>query len=363
MSKNDELNKCEKIKPIDISGGRSVWPQFIRIYDSPMLKRIADSVSNPIIAETQKMFSKYDKMIKPLHMESLSEIGKIVEVQNVWIKNYGFSGYKNLTGSINNIMKENSYNVSETIRGLNKRMESLRKTTNFSKTSFFSLSAMFQEAGNISLASQMLKSNSAFSALSQRTLKDININLLGKVTDRVLSESEEWNFDMISETIAMEYEKESDSAISEGNQDNQIKRKIDVKEVRNWLSFIVTIVSVILGIISKSSLTTISNYNYAQQVNNYYIVGMGYDAKELNMKKYRIVNRESIVRLKHDCHSHVIGILEEGEIIKITDKYKKWRKIYWEDGDGRKYVGWIQNYKLTEFNNPKLNMKELMKTE
>ena len=130
------------------------------------------------------------------------------------------------------------------------------------------------------------------------------------------------------------------------------KRTIDAKEIREWLNFIITLISFILGI-TNSSATTINNYNYTQQVNNYYVVGMGCDVKELNTTKYRIVNRKSIVRLKHDCHSIVIEKLEEGQVVRIINKYKKWRQIIWENGDGEECMGWIQNYKLTEFKVPR----------
>ena len=65
------------------------------------------------------------------------------------------------------------------------------------------------------------------------------------------------------------------------------------------------------------------------------------------------VNRESIVRLKHDCHSIVIEKLEEGKVVRIIDKYKKWRQIIWENEDGEECMGWIQNYRLTEFKVPR----------
>ena len=133
-----------------------------------------------------------------------------------------------------------------------------------------------------------------------------HINLLGRVTDQVFSESEEWDIDTVSETIASEYERATNLSINKEKQNLPIeeKRTIDVKEIREWLNFIITIISVVLGV-TNSSATTINNYNYTQQVNNYYIVGMGYDAKELNTTKYRIVNRESIVRLKHiPCSLH-----------------------------------------------------------
>ena len=150
----------------------------------------------------------------------------------------------------------------------------------------------------------------------------------------------------------MEKKKELWESLKKQNLPIEEKRTIDVKEIREWLNFIITIISVVLGV-TNSSATTINNYNYTQQVNNYYIVGMGYDAKELNTTKYRIVNRESIVRLKHDCHSIVIEKLEEGKVVRIIDKYKKWRQIIWENEDGEECMGWIQNYRLTEFKVPR----------
>ena len=177
---------------------------------------------------------------------------------------------------------------------------------------------------------------------------------MGRVTDQVFSESEEWDIDTVSETIASEYERATNLSINKEKQNLPIeeKRTIDVKEIREWLNFIITIISVVLGV-TNSSATTINIYNYTQQVNNYYVVGRGYDAKELNTTKYRIVNRESIVRLKHKCHSIVIEKLEEGKVVRIIDKYKKWRQIIWENEDGEECMGWIQNYRLTEFKVPR----------
>ena len=300
MSKYNEPNIGKIIKPINIPGISSALSQFSVIYDSKMMKEISDIAKNPILTETQKMLDRYNKMMEPLRMSAY------------------FSKINEVTASISN------------------------------------LSPILQEAGNKSLISQILKYDSAFSALSEKTLEDININLLGRVTDQVFSESEEWNIDTVSETIASEYKKATNLSLNKKSQDSPIeaKRTIDVKEIREWLNFIIAFISFVLGI-TNSSATTINNYNYTQQVNNYYVVGMGYDAKELNMTKYRIVNRESIVRLKHDCHSIVIEKLEEGQIVRIINKYKKWRQIIWENEDGEEYMGWIQNYKLTEFKVPR----------
>jgi len=324
-----------------------------------MMKEISDIAKNPILTETQKMLDRYNEMLKPLQMESVRMLGTIMENQTAWMKAYDFSGIKSLTENMNNVLGVNDYNIGGAIKALNEMMEPLKMSANFSKineitASFSSLSTILQEAGSASLVSQILKNNSAFSALSEKTLEDININLLGRVTDQVFSESEEWDIDTVSETIASEYEKATDLSLNKEKQNLPIeeKRTIDVKEIREWLNFIIAIISFVLGV-TNSSATTMNNYNYTQQVNNYYVVGMGYDAKELNTTKYRIVNRESIVRLKHDCHSIVIEKLEEGKVVRIIDKYKKWRQIIWENEDGEECMGWIQNYKLTEFKVPR----------
>lgn len=298
-------------------------------------------------------------MVKPLHMESISMMGNLIADQTAWMKQYNFSGIKSLTENMSNVLRVNDYNISGAIRALNEMIEPLKTSANFSKinevsASISGLSTILQQVGSASLISQILKKNSAFSTLTEKSLEDINTNLLGRVTDQVFSESEEWDIDIVSETIATEYEKATDIFSNKENQNLPIteKRRIDAKEIREWLNFIMAIISFVMEI-TNSSATTINIYNYTQQVNNYYVVGMGYDAKELNTTKYRIVNRESIVRLKHNCHSIVIEKLEEGKVVRIIDKYKKWRQIIWENEEGEECMGWIQNYKLTEFKIPR----------
>lgn len=352
MSKYDEANIDKIIKPINIPGINAALSQFAGIYDSKMMKEVSDIARNSILTETQKMF-------KPLHMESLSMMRNLMTNQTAWMKKYDFTEIKSFTENMSNALGVNNYNIGGAVRALNEMVEPLKISANLLKineisASISGLSTIMQEAGSASFISQSLKNNSAFSALSEKALENININLLGRVTDQVFSESEEWNIDTVSETIAMEYEKATDISSNKENQNLPIteKRKIDAKEIREWLSFIMTIISFVMGI-TNSSATTINNYNYTQQVNNYYVVGMGYDVKKLNTTKYRIINRESIVRLKHDCHSIVIEKLEEGQVVRIIDKYKKWRQIIWENEDGEEFMGWIQNYKLTEFKIPR----------
>ena len=357
MSRYDGQNIGEIVKTINMSGASAALSQLARTYDTTMMKEVSSIARNSFLIETQKKLSGYNEILKPLHMKSFSVIGKIVAEQTALMGKYDYLGIKNLTENVSSILGKNVYNISGTISTLNQMMESLKSSVNFSEiseltTSMPGLPTILQEVGRGSLVSEILKNNSTFSALSQKTLEDVNIILLGRVTDQVFSESEEWDIDTVSETISMEYEKEMDISSNKDNQSMSIaeKRKVDIKEIREWLSLIITLLSFVLSIMNSSS-TTINNY--AQQINNYYVVGMGYDAKELNMTKYRIVNRECSVRLKHDFSSIVIENLDEGQVVRIIDKYKKWRQIVWVNEGGEECMGWIQNYKLSEFKIPK----------
>ena len=51
----------------------------------------------------------------------------------------------------------------------------------------------------------------------------LHINLLGRVTDHVFSESEEWDIDTVSETIASEYERATNLSINKEKQNLPIE--------------------------------------------------------------------------------------------------------------------------------------------
>ena len=91
MSKYDESNINNIIKPINISGVSAALSQFAGIYDSKMMKEISGIARNPILTETQKMLGSYNKMRK-LHMESFSMMGNLMANQTAWINDYDFSG-------------------------------------------------------------------------------------------------------------------------------------------------------------------------------------------------------------------------------------------------------------------------------
>ena len=126
------------------------------------------------------------------------------------------------------------------------------------------------------------------------------------------------------------------------------RRNIDIKEVRAWLDTIIGILTFIITL-SASQPSVSNTFNQTLQVNNYYVINMGYDVSELNVDNFRIVNCDVVVRLKHNCHSKIVEQLREGQIIKIIGKYKKWRQVVWKNEEDELCMGWIQNYNLTKF--------------
>ena len=63
--------------------------------------------------------------------------------------------------------------------------------------------------------------------------------------------------------------------------------------------------------------------------------------------------RISSVSEAYDCHSTIVDRLEEGTIIRIAGKYRKWRQIIWQNEEEELCMGWIQNYKLDKFKSPR----------
>lgn len=136
---------------------------------------------------------------------------------------------------------------------------------------------------------------------------------------------------------------------------NKEKKNVTVKEVREWISFVlgflsffITMVTTIYTITEKKEIhTSVIN------INNYYIYEIGYDCDYLNDLNCKIVCQDIKVRNKPDCNSKVSGNLYMGQVVYVKDKYKKWNNIQWHDSDGNIKEGWIQNYKLVSFKNRK----------
>lgn len=193
----------------------------------------------------------------------------------------------------------------------------------------------------------------------------IDTGLLCDIADRVLSRNQEWTLDSATAEITQEYDREifrtwhtdaKDNADSADAISKKDARQIDPAKVRDWIVAIIAILEFMLGLLSATGSINISvnSFNTVNQTNNYYVIERGADVDFLNGCCYRIVNRETKVRLKRDCHSAVVGTLHEGQVVMVLDKYKKWIQVEWEDEESNLCKGWIQNYKVSEFVHEKI---------
>ena len=127
-------------------------------------------------------------------------------------------------------------------------------------------------------------------------------------------------------------------------------KKEYVKDIRDWVSFYIAIISFFISIYSLVSTKPSNTYNTTIEVNNYYVNDLEISAEMLNAMSYRIVVKNDVMpRIKPDCSSCVMGHLNIGQVVTVSRKYKKWVKIEWEDECGNYYSGWVQNYKLAKF--------------
>ena len=303
---------------------------------SAMVEKLMEIECSPSLSAIEKSLSRYDDILKPLHMPGMSAIERAM------------SDIRPDAGYVEDIMQ---------------RVQAATAVPRM-------LSEVFRSAGVSSVSEAYERYASVMMPSMEKSLYGIDVELLGNLADKVLSAPEIRDLDTAAEEIASEYARayEQDRELPKESVEaklgprpqnptadetmNPVRRKIDIKEVRAWLDTIVGILSLIITF-AASPPTVASTFNQTLQVNNYYVVTMGYDASELNMENYRIINQEAVVRLKHDCHSAIIDRLEEGTIIRITGKYRKWRQVIWQNEEEELCMGWIQNYKLDKFKFPR----------
>lgn len=81
----------------------------------------------------------------------------------------------------------------------------------------------------------------------QESMRGIDMEMLGRAADRVLKMSKDMDIDAVSESIALEYEREQISEENSAKINVQLpfkrsetsvtkRRTIDVKEIREWLN-------------------------------------------------------------------------------------------------------------------------------
>lgn len=156
---------------------------------------------------------------------------------------------------------------------------------------------------------------------------------------------------IIIEQITEVYIADKEDGQNEKSENIEAKNKEEyVKDIREWVSFCIAIISFFISIYSLVSTKPSNTYNTTIEVNNYYVNDLEISAEMLNAMSYRIVVKDDVMpRIKPDCSSRVMGHLNIGQVVTVSQKYKKWVKVEWEDECGNYYSGWAQNYKLTKF--------------
>ena len=156
---------------------------------------------------------------------------------------------------------------------------------------------------------------------------------------------------IIIEQITEVYIADEEDGQNEKSENIEAKNKEEyVKDIREWVSFCIAIISFFISIYSLVSTKPSNTYNTTIEVNNYYVNDLEISAEMLNAMSYRIVVKDDVMpRIKPDCSSRVMGHLNIGQVVTVSQKYKKWVKVEWEDECGNYYSGWAQNYKLTKF--------------
>ena len=315
----------------NISHITNMLSQIETAHNMSLAHKLMEIENNPAISAIQETLGRYEDILKPLHMQEVSAVERAMR------------------------------DIRPSAEYMNEIMHQVKVSTSISPM----ISEMLRSV-RISSVSEIYERYSSIMDPIQESLKGIDMELLGSVSDRVLTMSEDLDLDVAVEEITTEYsrvsaqeqEKEKKPEEAETNSERQTentaevmrpeRRNIDIKEVRAWLDTIIGILTFIITL-SASQPSVSNTFNQTLQVNNYYVINMGYDVSELNMDNFRIVNCDVVVRLKHNCHSKIVEQLREGQIIKIIGKYKKWRQVVWKNEEDELCMGWIQNYNLTKF--------------
>lgn len=315
----------------NISHLTNMLSQIETAHNMTLAHKLMEIENNPAISAIQEALGRYEDILKPLHMQEVSAVERAMR------------------------------DIRPSAEYMNDIMHQVKASTSISPM----ISEMLRSV-RISSVSEIYERYSSIMDPIQESLKGIDMELLGSVADQVLTMSEDLDLDAAAEEITTEYsrvsaqeqEKEKKPEEAETNSERQTentaevmrpeRRNIDIKEVRAWLDTIIGILTYIITL-SASQPSVSNTFNQTLQVNNYYVINMGYDVSELNVDNFRIVNCDVAVRLKYNCHSKIVEQLEEGQIIRIIGKYKKWRQVVWKNEEDELCMGWIQNYNLTKF--------------
>lgn len=158
--------------------------------------------------------------------------------------------------------------------------------------------------------------------------------------------------EVVEQYIEEELTEQADN-IDSNIQNIQLDKEQIRKDIKGTISFWIGIVSLLLtiyGLVNSKPTVVYNTYKNTTEVSYNYTVNMGIDAEVMNNMGYRIINQNNVMpRIKPDCSSMVTGHLYIGQVVNVSDKYRKWIKITWKNEDGDFATGWIQNYKVSKF--------------
>lgn len=263
------------------------------------------------------------------------------------------------------------------IKEIQKRMATISRTMNSFRNSLAEFSEMHDTAALMAssigkIAREASKYQPIISELYRRfpvtdetddAISDIDFEVLGQAADEVISQDDQTEANNGSDDTAESADDFVDAVATKiADKYNQSLQQSDSKarfhiSAETVITIIITCIMSLPGFIldTKTLLQNESDkpkFIYQQQVqitNNYYQFMSGASIDELNDANFRIVAQNIVVRIKHDCHSHVVDRLEAGDVVQVIGKYRKWRHIEWTDEDNHLRIGWIQNYKLAKF--------------
>lgn len=180
---------------------------------------------------------------------------------------------------------------------------------------------------------------------------EIDINVLCKAAAKAVSSERAEDKDSLAERIISGYEQEITA--DKGDEKAEAAAKPDRSVVEFFLEKILFPLIIELIILSISNALSgrvpeTDVYNDITVINNYYVNESRLDAAVLRAFNWRLVCRDSMVRVRPDRKSTVVAKLKLGQPVQVISKNRKWREIRWNDGKTM-LSGWIQNYRLRGF--------------
>ena len=240
-------------------------------------------------------------------------------------------------------------------------MQNIIKTANFFNVPL-SLSQSFQSHFSaINSWIQKYEMSSSKIDIIAKTAKEFELAMpqysFGKLADilqdslKSLNQYETIKLDVLANKVAEVYINKYTKDVQTPKSKNNTSLKYNiVKDIRDWISFSITIICFIITIYGLIDTKPNTTYKTTMEINNYYTISNNISPDLLNDLSYRIIVENNVMpRLKPNCSSRVTGHLNIGHVVMVLQKHKKWILVSWKDENGIECSGWIQNYKVTIF--------------